>query len=116
MIFLDQYKNTEQQLFSSDGLSGLFESTLNTEGTLEMGAVTFSSVLIDLYTPEKTVLELFKNEFNQIPVIANDYLFDNPFHWKINDYKNGFVYAKRKGSDLLGIIRKHENKGVYIHM
>lgn len=111
MNFLDQYKNTEQQLFSSDGLSGLFESTLNTEGTLEMGAVTFSSVLIDLYTPEKTVQELFKNEFNQIPIITYDYLFDNPFHWKINDYKNGFVYAKRKGSDLLGIVRKHENKG-----
>lgn len=111
MNFLDQYKKTKQELFSYDGLSGLFESTLNTEGTLEMGAVTFSSVMIDLYTPEKTVLELFKNEFNQIPIIANDYLFDNPFHWKINDYKNGFIYVKRKGSDLLGIVRNHKNKG-----
>lgn len=109
--FIDSFKNDRHELISSDGLSGLFEITLKTEGKIEMGAIHYSSVLVDLYTPEQTILELYKNDFTDLPKMSNDDLFDNPFMWEMSKGKNEFIFVKRKGTDLIGMVRNNFDKG-----
>ena len=111
MKFIDRYKIEKPLIFSYDGLSGLFEITKNTEGLLEIGANSFSCIIVELYTPENAVIELFNNDFKKLPISATNYLFSNPFNWKVKNNKNGFVYLMRKGTGLSGILRKHGDEG-----
>lgn len=113
--FIDNNLKSDKLHFSTDGLSGLFEVSLESEGMIELGAIEFSSSLSELYTPEFKIFDLFCNTFRNIPFQNNDNMFYNPFEWEIKEHKYGFDNLKRNGEHLLGYIRKSkENNYIFV--
>jgi hypothetical protein len=99
---------------SPDGISGLFEMSLQNDGLIETGALHFGLTMTDLYMAENKILDLFKEEFNCIPYLNDDLLFDNPFEWSTRPYTKSFRYVKRKGTDLVGCVRRDNLTYVFI--
>jgi len=109
--FLENNIKPDKEHFGTDGLSGLFEMSLNSDGMIELGAIEYGLSLTDLYTPESKIIDLFLNDFKNIPYKMNDGLFCNPFMWETKEYNHHFDYVKRNGEGLIGYVRKHDENG-----
>lgn len=109
--FLENNLKPNKEHFGTDGLSGLFEISLNSDGMIELGAIKYGLSLTELYTPESKIVDLFSNDFRNIPYMMNDSLFGNPFLWETKEYSHNFDYVKRNGESLIGYVRKHNEVG-----
>lgn len=106
-------ENEFNQMFGFGGESTRFLSWKNQNHMFAKGAIKFGIIDIGYDTENDYVVDYYKNELSGFPWQSGDFLFKNPFAWKIRKLGNGyFEYVNKYAVGFGGILKLLKNNCV----
>lgn len=89
-----------------ENFSGVFDMWINSNKTIEQGALTFGSLLLDVYHSDFAIFEKFLDLKGYYPFDWPVDMFEYPTSWVINGVENGYKHIYSKAFDgYMGFIR-----------
>lgn len=113
--FID-YNDREEydQLIAFGGDSCRFLTWKSMDHMIAKGAIKYGTINLDINTADGYVLDYFEETINQFPWnSSNNYLFDDPFAWKIEKETNDiYLYKNRINPTFFGYVKYLDNNQI----